>query len=201
MSRGNTNSSNISQGIKNRDIGTLEIPNKMLSQYINRAYPHTGDPYSHAKGWRHMQASELSWSWNKLSSNSNANEMQTPMHCGVQSLTLHLTVNGIGSFYVWNASLEWSNKRRNKKQTGLVERNEKCWSFISKEVEFRVIFSLHTLFFSFFFYSYHTYIFYSLWFSFIFFVFLSFPILFSGSGNEWSSFYWWTCNNCVGLHS
>lgn len=45
MRGGNTNSSNISQGIKKRDIGTLKIPNKMLSQYINRAYSHTGHTY------------------------------------------------------------------------------------------------------------------------------------------------------------
>lgn len=46
MCEGNTNSCDISQGIKNRDIGTLKIPNKMLSQYRNRRYPHAGDTYT-----------------------------------------------------------------------------------------------------------------------------------------------------------
>lgn len=50
MSGGNTKSSNVSQGIKKRDIGRRKIPNKMLSQYINMAYSHAGHTYSHAEG-------------------------------------------------------------------------------------------------------------------------------------------------------
>lgn len=50
MSGGNTKSSNVSQGIKKRDIGRQKNPNKMLSQYINMAYSHSGHTHSHAEG-------------------------------------------------------------------------------------------------------------------------------------------------------
>lgn len=95
MSGGNTKSSNVSQGIKKRDIGRQKIPNKMLSQYINMAYSHAGHTYSHAEGWygtcRGQNCLEAE---TQLSSNSNANETQPPLHC-VQSSILHWTVNGI----------------------------------------------------------------------------------------------------------